>query len=156
MGKRFCSNGHDTWVVGRNKEGRCRECRRIGKKLWKRRNSEHVRHYNARYHKANAAKLARKKRRRKYGDAGLSMWDAHNGVCCICGVTAQDARWSGWVIDHDHDTKLLRGVICDTCNRGIGFLGDNLAGLLAATRYLEDHLKRARKVSIGGFTVNSS
>jgi hypothetical protein len=31
--KQFCSNGHDTFVVGRGKQGRCKECTRISDKI---------------------------------------------------------------------------------------------------------------------------
>lgn len=39
--------------------------------------------------------------------------------------------------DHDHATKKFRGWICSKCNLGIGSLGDTIAGLRRAIRYLE-------------------
>jgi hypothetical protein len=39
--------------------------------------------------------------------------------------------------DHDHRTGELRGWLCGTCNRGLGMLGDDLAGVLRAAAYLE-------------------
>ena len=38
--------------------------------------------------------------------------------------------------DHDHDTGKFRGWLCYQCNTGIGSLGDNIAGLMAAVDYL--------------------
>jgi hypothetical protein len=42
------------------------------------------------------------------------------------------------VYDHDHKTLKHRGWLCQQCNQGIGLLGDNLAGLKNAVRYLEE------------------
>jgi hypothetical protein len=39
--------------------------------------------------------------------------------------------------DHDPQTHKFRGWICQNCNTAIGKLGDNLAGLMAAVRYLQ-------------------
>ena len=41
------------------------------------------------------------------------------------------------VCDHDHQTDEFRGWLCSTCNRGLGHLGDNAAGLRRALAYLE-------------------
>lgn len=40
------------------------------------------------------------------------------------------------VPDHCHKYGHVRGALCDTCNRGIGMLGDNLVGVLRAVKYL--------------------
>jgi hypothetical protein len=42
-------------------------------------------------------------------------------------------------IDHDHETNEVRGVLCHSCNRGIGLLGDNIATLQNAINYLQKH-----------------
>lgn len=39
-------------------------------------------------------------------------------------------------VDHEHDTGLIRGLICSKCNIGIGLLGDSLIGILKAAQYL--------------------
>ena len=40
-------------------------------------------------------------------------------------------------VDHDHQTGALRGLLCGSCNRGIGLLpGDSLEGVLLAAAYL--------------------
>ena len=38
--------------------------------------------------------------------------------------------------DHSHTTGLFRGWLCRSCNVGIGFLGDEIAGLEKALTYL--------------------
>ncbi|WP_407664890.1 endonuclease domain-containing protein [Micromonospora tarensis] len=40
-------------------------------------------------------------------------------------------------MDHCHTSKDVRGVLCRTCNTGLGMFRDNTALLQAAVRYLE-------------------
>ncbi len=42
------------------------------------------------------------------------------------------------VFDHDHETLEFRGWICDNCNRSIGMLGDDIASLERAIKYLKE------------------
>lgn len=41
--------------------------------------------------------------------------------------------------DHCHSTGLFRGWLCRRCNVGIGFLGDDIQGILEAAAYLEKY-----------------
>jgi Recombination endonuclease VII len=41
-------------------------------------------------------------------------------------------------VDHDHRAKRVRGLLCCTCNTGIGKLGDTREGLLEALAYLDN------------------
>jgi hypothetical protein len=41
------------------------------------------------------------------------------------------------VVDHDHKSGTIRGMLCQHCNRGLGHFRDNPALLLEAARYLE-------------------
>ncbi len=52
--------------------------------------------------------------------------------CECCGKNTNKL-----VVDHDHKTGKNRGWICQSCNVGIGRLGDNLRGLLYAVDYLK-------------------
>ncbi len=62
------------------------------------------------------------------------------GSCMLCNKpfnTPADIN-----IDHDHETGRVRGVLCMTCNTGIGLLGDNLEGLQRAVDYLSPTPKK--------------
>lgn len=53
------------------------------------------------------------------------------GKCLICGKKSESL-----VIDHDHNTGVVRGLLCHHCNIGLGFLKDNANSLEAAIIYL--------------------
>jgi len=57
-----------------------------------------------------------------------------NQVCQKCGSEFKSANDKH--LDHDHDTRKPRGILCMDCNTGIGKLGDNIEGLLEALCYL--------------------
>lgn len=73
---------------------------------------------------------------------------AQGGVCAICEKpeTDQDNTGTGNVrnlnVDHDHTTNAVRGLLCSSCNRGLGLFADNPYRLDAAAAYLRHHLKK--------------
>lgn len=42
-------------------------------------------------------------------------------------------------VDHDHNWNEVRGLLCGSCNRGIGLLQENPQHLYKAAKYLTDH-----------------
>ena len=69
------------------------------------------------------------------------MLRAQHGVCAICrqppmGTTPNNRRLH---VDHDHATGVRRGLLCSTCNRGVGHFYDDPALLRSAATYLEEH-----------------
>jgi Recombination endonuclease VII len=57
--------------------------------------------------------------------------------CACCGGKSPGGRRKYWCVDHDHETKRIRGLLCQPCNTGIGMLGDDVAGVRRAVNYLE-------------------
>jgi hypothetical protein len=61
--------------------------------------------------------------------------DAQSGLCAICYAKPESAY--ALVVDHDHRTGKVRGLLCPGCNIGIGYLKDNPLALRSAALYLE-------------------
>lgn len=81
---------------------------------------------------------------KKYGLAPLDysrLLKAQNNCCAICQKPLRDTRIC---VDHDHETGLVRGLLCHPCNIGLGNFLDDIRLLSAAIVYL-DQAKLARK-----------
>lgn len=57
------------------------------------------------------------------------------GMCAICSKSCK------LVVDHDHESKKVRGLLCPTCNQGIGLLRDSSAVAQLAANYLKTNGK---------------
>jgi hypothetical protein len=53
------------------------------------------------------------------------------GLCLICGLQPERL-----VVDHNHDTGQVRGLLCVSCNGLLGLAKDNPLVLQAAIEYL--------------------
>jgi len=63
-----------------------------------------------------------------------------DGCCAICNLPVEldgKATKQSAVVDHDHFTGKIRGILCGQCNKGLGIFGDTLSGLNKAVKYLE-------------------
>lgn len=70
-----------------------------------------------------------------------NMLDKQNGVCKICGMPETRIVVQGTIaslsVDHDHTTGRVRGLLCNHCNRLLGFANDSAEILLNAADYLQ-------------------
>lgn len=75
--------------------------------------------------------------KRKYGIDQYDyaqMWEEQDGRCRICSKYCPGNKM---VVDHDHDTGEVRGLLCSKCNSGIGLLGECTTALSNAIKYLK-------------------
>ena len=81
-------------------------------------------------------------------DITPEQWDAmfarQGGRCAICSTAAPGGVANRLHVDHDHDTGEVRGLLCHSCNKGIGHLGDDAERVYAAAIYLRDKHWRTR------------
>lgn len=63
------------------------------------------------------------------------MLEKQGGCCAICG-SKQTRGTHSFSVDHCHITGMVRGLLCNNCNRGLGLLGDTIEGLMKAVKYL--------------------
>jgi hypothetical protein len=71
--------------------------------------------------------------KRRYGLTSADverMVEAQGGTCAVCQVKPPEH------VDHDHETGAVRGILCFTCNLGLGNFEDDPHRLLLAHRYL--------------------
>lgn len=61
---------------------------------------------------------------------------SQDGLCAICGKPPVEGSRK-LVVDHDHSTGRVRGLIHYRCNSAIGFLDDDPNLLRAAANYLD-------------------
>jgi hypothetical protein len=103
----------------------CKKCCNISSKKWNINNREKIRSvYN-------------------YWNTGVTselyteFLNLHDDKCAICKKTTKENHKS-LAIDHDHKTMKIRGLLCNRCNLGIGYLEDNVAFLKSAIEYINN------------------
>jgi hypothetical protein len=98
-----------------------------------------------------AAKVARTNYMRrfhikhKFGltlEAWEDLFDAQGRACAICksptpNGTAGRNGMPTWATDHNHETRKVRGILCNNCNHGLGHFKDNQTLLRLAIEYLD-------------------
>lgn len=62
---------------------------------------------------------------------------AQGGVCAICGTDDPGRKSPYFHVDHCHATNVVRGLLCNGCNLGLGHFKDNKSRLSAAIAYLD-------------------
>jgi hypothetical protein len=89
-------------------------------------------------------RAADKLRIRKYGTDGREQFAAQGGKCAICGTelitdTPRSAHIEAklGVLDHCHESGVVRGWLCALCNVALGRFKDSPELLRKAADYLE-------------------
>lgn len=76
-------------------------------------------------------------RRRRYfnltPEKHADMLKKQNNGCAICGSSKGKKNFA---VDHCHKTGMVRGLLCSSCNTGLGFFKDNPQNLENAIKYL--------------------
>jgi len=112
------------WGHGSGLQARCKDCRRI---------FDTLRKYSL---------------SRESFDAILA---AQNGACAICDRAFVESPQ----VDHDHSCcaydgscgRCVRGLLCGSCNRAVGLMGDDADRLMAASAYILTRGASARLVT---------
>lgn len=100
---------------------------------WAERNPEKRREINARAMRKSQQKAALARFGMTEADR-LDMLAKQDGGCAICG---RPDGAGGRRLAIDHETNVVRGLLCSECNMGLGKLGDTVECLTAALAYLK-------------------
>lgn len=70
------------------------------------------------------------------------LFNKQNGVCAICGKpetvkSCYSNNIKKLSIDHNHITGQVRGLLCDRCNRLLGYAKESIQNLQNAITYLK-------------------
>lgn len=127
----------------------CKRCRNISHKKWYESNTAKVKErkrldriYRKEYYQAPERK---KKYRIKYIEKTFGikyeeydrMLQEQNALCAICGESESSSTCKYLSVDHCHITGQIRGLLCVSCNRGLGMLRDNPLFVEKALNYLK-------------------
>lgn len=74
--------------------------------------------------------------RQEYND----LLEKQRDSCAICQTMEVGRKGhTHFHVDHDHSTGKVRGLLCDLCNRGLGYFKDDAYLMRKGTSYLESH-----------------
>ena len=142
-----------------------REVRRLSNARYRKNNRERVLQIERRSrlkHKDAALARSRAFRSTEHGrrlsrnarlgrEFGISIEDyeallaSQDGLCAICHrpeTRQMFGRTSHMTVDHDHETGLIRALLCHGCNASIGLLEESPDRCRAAAAYLERFNRR--------------
>lgn len=106
----------------RNKSGLAGRCRNCDRKAYR------------------APKTRNNHLKNNYGiveDDYNKLFKQQKGYCAICSRHQSTLKRS-LCIDHDHSTKTVRGLLCNSCNLVLGWVKDDIKTLEQAIKYLKE------------------
>ena len=122
----------DDFYGVRKRSGWCKECSRIKSTAYYAANKEKQKAAHREWVQNNQERVAAHKAMSAYGIPRREYDQLmRERKCAICGNTERLR------IDHCHVSLRVRGVLCDSCNKGLGFFKDDPRRLGAALRYLK-------------------
>jgi hypothetical protein len=66
----------------------------------------------------------------------LELWKRSNNRCELCGTHESETQQGYLCVDHCHETGKVRGVLCGSCNSGIGMFAENTELMQKAIEYI--------------------
>lgn len=118
------SKARSEFLIGGRYRGQCTRCYNVESSAAGR----------ERWHEGDAAK---RRAMKKYNLTSGQYDELVKSVAChLCGRQPELTR--DMVVDHCHQTGVVRGRLCRTCNMGLGAFKDDPALLRAAADYIEN------------------
>jgi hypothetical protein len=131
-----CRNGHTSPRLVSTNE--CIQCARESRKRWLANPENRLRnntYENQRRRKLGWSNPAQKIRQQRYDRKRRGLPEPTRPQPLTCECCDEIPRQ--FHLDHCHKTGRFRGWLCNRCNRGLGYFGDNTEGLQRAIEYLK-------------------
>ncbi len=125
------------YVIEKAKAKNARPDQKLNRKLYKKTETGRDYEKNRRSKPVIKNKLENWRLKSRYGitlEQYEQLFNLQGGRCAICDRETDHTLH----VDHCHETGLVRGLLCGSCNRGLGMYGDNVQLLRKAADYLED------------------
>jgi hypothetical protein len=128
----------------------CIPCSQKERDAW-RKSSTKDNDRNKAYNRENARKIRAERLRKYWPNSTWQEAEANyeklrkqqNNLCSICHKAESrlnaltNKPWE-LAVDHNHATLAVRGLLCNSCNRGIGLFGDNINVIENLVLYLKN------------------
>jgi hypothetical protein len=101
-------------------DSHCRTCYAINQKRWRKENPQQAKETRVNAHL-----------KMKYGitfEEKMRLLEQQGGICAICGSNEPKSKY-GWHVDHDHETKKVRGILCQDCNTKLDWAIQNRSSI---------------------------
>jgi len=112
-----------------------KKARKQSRRLYQRNKEKILKRRKELYPKTRERKISQ----RYFRDYGITLQDKkmllkkQNYKCAICEKPIKiNAN-----VDHSHKDRRVRGILCPSCNRGLGYFGDDIKILINAIKYLK-------------------
>jgi len=116
-------------------------------KRWQQENKDVVNARNKAYREANPLAMRQYHLRRTFGIEITDyerLLERQGGGCAICG---RPPKKTSLHVDHDHESGVMRGLLCVGCNNALGQFRDSTDLLARASSYLTGDLLTIAAVS---------
>lgn len=136
-------------------DSRCKKCVCDKTRLWQLNNSDKYRAIRKRYQSKTPFNETVRRNYRYQAQYGLDL-TAYNAIleqqkgCCAICQRHQSVFKYRLSVDHCHQTKTVRGLLCNECNLGLGKFRDQAHLLHRAAAYVDSH-----QIQPGGSTDES-
>lgn len=141
METRICPKCKDPESRITSRQGYCKKCRR---------DAEREKYQSDPQHRQRKIAAASARARLKFGErlealCGITLVEYYDQAerqehgCWICRKPFGQTRATAAKPDHDHETGEFRGLLCGTCNLGLGNFYDSIELLKRAIQYLKQH-----------------
>lgn len=139
---------------GSNKDGyryKCKECFNANARKFAKNNPEIIKARNLKqkewrkeyYSSEKGIEVSRRAHLKRSFNLTLEQYnkllEAQEGVCAICEKQEMNNVNKVLCVDHCHVTGEIRGLLCGTCNLGIGGLKDSIPLVIKSLKYLKKY-----------------